>query len=195
MENKPAVQKDRTINDLVSELVDESVNALIMPEKREVLNAILNTPPYKGWLKEHPVVKNVLYLPVDKVEMQLRKLFKRTRIEVIEYKQLFNSVTCHVRIHYIDPISGEWDFHDGVGAVSVQLDAGSNGSDLSKIKHDAVMKALPAAKSYAKKDAAEELGKIFGSDLNRKDTIAFVADAGLLNNIKSNKDKLNAKAN
>lgn len=191
MENKPGpVTKDRTINELVTELVDESVNNLIMPEKREVLNSILNVPPYKGWLKEHPIAKNVLYLPVDKVELLLRKLFKRHRIEVIEYKQLFNSVSCQVRIHYIDPISGEWDFHDGVGAVGVQLDAGSQGSDMSKIKHDAVMKALPAAKSYAKKDAAEELGKIFGSDLNRKDTIAFTPDQKLLEGIKPNKDKL-----
>jgi len=33
------------------------------------------------------------------------------------------------------------------------------------------MKALPAAESYAIKDAAEKLGQIFGSNLNRKDTV------------------------
>lgn len=190
MENKPAVIKETTIAELVTNLVDESVNELIMPAQREVLNSILNKPAHEPWLKEHPMNKNLRYLPVDKVEWLLRKLFKRTRIEVIEYKQLFNSVSCHVRIHYIDPISGEWDYHDGVGAVGVQLDAGSQGSDMSKIKHDAVMKALPSAKSYAKKDAAEELGKIFGADLNRKDTIGFMPDQNLITNIKSNKDKL-----
>jgi hypothetical protein len=31
--------------------------------------------------------------------------------------------------------------------------------------------AAPAAESYALKDAAEKLGRIFGKDINRKDTI------------------------
>lgn len=33
------------------------------------------------------------------------------------------------------------------------------------------MKALPAAKSYAIKDACEHIGKLFGRDLNRTDTL------------------------
>jgi hypothetical protein len=33
--------------------------------------------------------------------------------------------------------------------------------------------ALPSAKSYAIKDAAEHFGAIFGRDLNRKDIIQF----------------------
>ena len=35
------------------------------------------------------------------------------------------------------------------------------------------MKNLPAAESYALKDAAEKIGTIFGGDLNRKDEINF----------------------
>jgi len=35
------------------------------------------------------------------------------------------------------------------------------------------MKALPAAESYAIKDAAEKLGIFFGKNLNRKDTVGF----------------------
>lgn len=42
--------------------------------------------------------------------------------------------------------------------------------DWNFAKADGVQKALPAAKAYAIKDAAEEFGKIFGRDLNRKDT-------------------------
>lgn len=188
MENKelaPTESKLPTLADIV--------NNNVMPGERELLNTIVNNPPPKAWLKQHPMNDKLLYLPIEKVEYLLKKVFKRFKVEVIDYKPLFNSVSCHVRVHYIDPISGEWDFQDGVASVGVQLDAGSNGSDMSKIKHDAVMKALPAAKSYAVKDAMENLGKLFGSDLNRKDTIAFEADQKLIGTIKSNKDKLNAK--
>jgi hypothetical protein len=57
--------------------------------------------------------------------------------------------------------------------VGVQTDAGKSAADLGAIKQDAVMKALPAAESYAIKDAAEKLGILFGKNLNRKDTIGF----------------------
>jgi hypothetical protein len=61
----------------------------------------------------------------------------------------------------------------GVGAAPVQTDKGSSAIDLASIKSRAVQIAVPIAKSLAKKDAAEELGALFGRDLNRKDTVMF----------------------
>jgi len=86
---------------------------------------------------------------------------------------LFNSVYVAVRLHYRNPLTGEWLSHDGLGAVGVQTDAGAKASDLTAIKQDAIMKALPAAESYAVKDAAEKIGAIFGKDLNRRDVAVF----------------------
>lgn len=141
--------------------------------KNDQLNLLLNQPPVKTWVKDHPFAKNVKYIPIDKVEYLLTKIFQEWRVEVIGYSQLFNSVSCHVRLHYKSPLDGSWSYHDGLGAVGVQVNKGEEASNLNAIKQDAVMKALPAAKSYAIKDAAEHLGTLFGRDLNRKDTIAF----------------------
>jgi len=88
---------------------------------------------------------------------------------------MFNSVYVKVRLHYKRPTDGEWSFHDGLGAVGVQTDKGASASDLNAIKQDAIMKALPAAESYAIKDAAEKLGVLFGKDLNRKETMPYEA--------------------
>ncbi len=142
--------------------------------KNDQLNTLLNQPVPERWIKEHPVAKNVRYLPIDKVEFMLKRIFQEYKIEVLGYSQIFNSVACHVRLHYLNPLTGVWSFHDGLGAVGVQTEAGASAADMLKIKSDAVMKALPAAESYAIKDAAEKLGTIFGADLNRKDTIAFM---------------------
>lgn len=141
--------------------------------KSDQLNFLLNQPVPEKWVKDHPFAKNVKYLPIDKVEFLLTKIFQQWRVEVVAYSQLFNSVSCHVRLHYMNPVTGEWSYHDGLGAVGVQTDAGKAASDLSAIKQDAIMKALPAAESYAIKDAAEKLGKLFGKDLNRKDPAEF----------------------
>lgn len=141
--------------------------------KNDQLNLLLNQPPPAAWVKKHPFAKNVDYLPIDKVEFLLTKIFQEWKCEVISYSNLFNSVSCHVRLHFKNPLTGEWNFQDGVGAVDVQTEKGASAADLSKINANAVMKALPAAKSYALKDAAELLGSLFGSNLNRKDTVAF----------------------
>lgn len=141
--------------------------------KNDGLNMLLNQPVPVNWIKDHPFAKNVKYIPIEKIEFLLTRIFQEWRVEVIDYKQVFNSISCHVRLHYKNPITGDWSYHDGVGAVGIQTDKGALASDLSAIKQDAVMKALPAAKSYAVKDAAENLGELFGKNLNRKDTIAF----------------------
>lgn len=141
--------------------------------KKDKLNLLLNQKPIEKWIKKHPFATNVSYLPIDKVEFMLTRIFQEWRAEVIGYSQLFNAVSCHVRLHYLNPESGEWSYHDGLGAVGIQLDAGKQASDLSAIKSNAVMLALPASKSYAIKDAAEHLGALFGRDLNRKDAIQF----------------------
>jgi len=141
--------------------------------KNDQLNLLLNQPTPEKWIKDHPFAKNVKYIPIDKVEFLLTRIFQEWKVEIISYSALFNSVSCHIRLHYKNPISAEWSYHDGVGAVGVQTDAGKSAADLGAIKQDAVMKALPAAESYAIKDAAEKLGILFGKNLNRKDTIGF----------------------
>lgn len=141
--------------------------------KSDALNILLNQPVPQKWVKDHPMAAGVKYLPIDKVEFMLTRIFQEWKVEVVSYSALFQSVSVHIRLHYKNPITGEWLFQDGLGAVAVQTDKGASAADLSKIKSDAIMKALPAAESYAIKDAAEKLGTIFGKNLNRKDAISF----------------------
>jgi len=141
--------------------------------KNDQFNLLLNQPVPEAWVKDHPFAKNVKYLPIDKVEFLLTRIFQQWKIEVINYSALFNSVSVHIRLHLLHPLTGEWFYHDGLGAVGVQTDKGASASDISAIKQDAIMKALPAAESYAIKDAAEKLGIFFGKNLNRKDTVGF----------------------
>jgi hypothetical protein len=141
--------------------------------KHDQLNLLLNQPVPEKWIKKHPFAANVTYIPIEKVEFLLTRIFQQWKAEVISYSQLFNSVACHVRLHYLNPVDGKWSFQDGLGAVGIQTNAGAAASDLTAIKQDAVMKALPAAESYAIKDAAEKLGELFGKNLNRKEVAVF----------------------
>lgn len=138
--------------------------------KNDQLNFLLNQEPPEQWVKVHPYTKNK-YLPIERVEFLLIKIFQRYSVEVVGYSQLFQSIAVHVRLKVENPIDGTFIVHDGLGAAPVQVDSGESAADLSKIKSAAVQMGLPSAESYAIKDAAEKLGKIFGRDLNRKDVL------------------------
>jgi hypothetical protein len=142
--------------------------------KQGKLNIILNQEPKADWIKDHPFVKNLKYLPVERVEFLLTAIFGKWRLEVKEVKVIANSVVTTVRLHVKDPISGEWDFQDGVGASPIQVQKGEGATNFDKMNSSAIQIGAPASESYAMKDAAEKFGKIFGKDLNRKDSIAYV---------------------
>ena len=145
-----------------------------MAIKQNSLNILLNYEPKEEWIKKHPVIKGYKYLPIERVEWLLTAIFQRWRVEVKDVKQVANSVVVTVRLHVFNPITGEFDYQDGVGACPLQVDKGSASAiDWSKIKTGAVQMSAPSAETYAIKDAAEKLGKLFGKDLNRKDLMSY----------------------
>jgi hypothetical protein len=145
---------------------------LLKFEKADAFLEFINQSPPKSWVKEHPLAKNVKYLPIDKVELILKRVFQEYRVEILREGQMLNSIYVTVRLHYKHPIES-WTYQDGTGAIPIQTDAGKNASELQWIKSDAISKGLPAAESFAIKDAADKIGDIFGGNLNRKDTLSF----------------------
>lgn len=157
----------------------------------EALNAITNVDPPAKWVKEHPYVKGHKYIPIDKVEYLLRKIFKKYRIEVLREGTAFNGVFVVVRVHYLNPATGEMDYHDGIGAAQLQTKSGSSPADLVNINNGALSMAFPIAKTLAVKDACHHFGKIFGSDLNRKDVVEFKPDMELIDRVEKRKQLVN----
>lgn len=150
--------------------------------KNDQLQFLLHQPPHKDWVKRHPMVKvknaqgqmeQLEYLPIDKVKLLLTRIFQDWDSEILRVQQLFNAVVVTVRLHYTNPITGKACYKDGVGAVGVQTDKDAKASDINAIKYDAVMKAAPAAESYAIKNAAEKIGNIFGASLGKFDIAEF----------------------
>jgi hypothetical protein len=80
---------------------------------------------------------------------------------------------------------------DGIGAAQLQTKKDTSPADLQNINNGALSMAFPIAKTLAVKDAADHIGKLFGSDLNRKDTLEYKPDADLAAKFGNNKEKLN----
>jgi len=157
----------------LAELFNDSIELI---GKTEGLNTILNTPPPDSWVKTHPYIKDHKYLPIDKVEYLLRKIFKKYSIEITGQGTAFNGVWVTVRVGYRNPVDGEMEYQDGIGAIQLQTAKGASPADLANINNGALSMAFPLAKTLAVKDACDMIGNIFGANLNRRDAIQFTPD-------------------
>lgn len=160
------------INDLYSDKV--------ATQRNDAFVALMNQKPKEEWVKVHPFIKGYKYLPIERIEYLLKTIFKRYRIEITGQGQSFNGVWVTVRVHYLHPITGEWDFHDGIGASQLQTAKGTSPADLNNINNGALSMAFPMAKTIAIKDACDHFGNLFGADLNRKDIINYTIDLTLI---------------
>lgn len=152
----------------LQQLVDETDLSV----KENALMVLLNQEPPKAWIKVHPMVKSE-YLPINRVEYLLSRIFTKWWVEVRSSQIMANSVAVTVRVYVINPITAKEEWNDGCGAAPIQTNAGTGAADWNNVKSAGVQMALPIAESYAIKDAAEKWGKLFGKDLNRKDVISY----------------------
>lgn len=133
---------------------------------------LLNQEPPKQWLKQHPTTKGA-YLPIERVEYLLSRIFVKWWVEVKNTQCIANSVVVTVRLYVVNPLTQSEEWQDGIGAAPIQTDKGAGAMDWNKAKAQGVMMAAPMAETYAIKDAAEKFGKLFGKDLNRAEIINY----------------------
>lgn len=161
----------------LQELVETSEQEL----KENALMVILNQEPPQAWIQQHPFAKIKIggkdmplpYLPAERIEYLLSRIYGRWWVEVRNVQLIANSVQVTVRLYVRNPLTREIEWNDGVGAVAIQTDKDAGASDWSKIKNNGVQLAAPSAETYAFKDAAEKFGKLFGKDLSRKQQISY----------------------
>lgn len=137
------------------------VNRELMSKVND-FNVTLNQEPQKEWVKTLKGT-DIKYLPIERIEWLLTSIYGQFKYEVKSVLVIDNSVSCVVRVHYYNPVLDCWEWADGTGAAPLIATEGDM----------AVALALPAAKTFAVKDAVEPLGKIFGKDLNRADQIVY----------------------
>lgn len=154
----------------IQELYSDNEKAL----KQNKLNAILNSEPKPEWIMQHPFVRGLKYIPIERIEFLLTMIFSKWNVEIKSTQLIANSVVVTVRVHVQNPITGEMDYQDGIGAMPIQVKKDHGATDFENMNHSAIQIGAPSAESYAIKDACEKFGKIFGKDINRKNEVNYV---------------------
>ncbi len=153
----------------ITELVQETETSIRLNN----LQVLLNQDPPKEWLQEHPMIRGYKYLPIERVEWLMTRVFKKWWVEILDSKIVANSAVVTVRLFVINPLDGSEWHNDGIGCSPIQTDKGAGATDFNKVKSDGVMKAIPSAETYAIKDAADKFGKLFGKDTGRNTSLDY----------------------
>lgn len=189
-----ALQKVDSKLPTLQELYDDSDKSDL--QKAGIVSVLLNSEPKPSWIQVNKFANNSRYIGIGTLEWLMTYVWRgRWHVETKGYSLIANAVACEVRVHYFDWTSKEWRFTDGIGAAPLQLDSAKEVAKLLQvteleaqtiirsnpnayIKGSAVQMALPAAESFAFKDATEKLGRIFGKDLNRRDAVDYLSLLG-----------------
>lgn len=118
------------------------------------IRRILVLPPRKEWVDKIEELNGYRYLPIDKVEWLLFRLFENWNLDITHI--ISSDKKCIVGVSISYKVGRSAYKKAGVGSC----DIGSQFTSAST--------AFPAAKSIAIRDAAEMIGNVFGANLNRK---------------------------
>lgn len=167
--------------------------------KKDELIKFLNSNPPEAWLENVTDMNGSVKartMPIGRIEWLLTNTFQEWYVEVVKTETMFNSLVVTVRVFYKDPVDQEWHHQDGVGAAPARTKKGAGAADMNQIQSDAVQTGLPAAKSFAIKDACDHIGRIFGRDVNRKGSYGYTGKyTNAANQLDDKKAKLLAEAN
>lgn len=158
MSNVPAKKEPFNLSKIVTDL-DIKINI-------QSFNQLLNTDPKQEWIKKHPVDSKILYIPVDRVKLMLFQIFQGYNWSIKSTSIMANSVVIYGTLTVEHPITGKQWSVDGIGAVPIELEKEAHPTDFTKIKSKSLHKNVPAAESFALKNAAAKFGALFGGGLN-----------------------------
>lgn len=131
----------------------------------------LNRKPDSNDVLINDKANNTKYVPISKIESLLDELFLGLwETDNFQYQQIVNEVVGSITLKVYHPILKIWIKRTGAASVMITQQSGAKISDLDKKQKNAMEMAFPHLKADCLSNAAKSLGKLFGRDLNRKDS-------------------------
>lgn len=133
--------------------------------------ALLNVPPPDIAIQHRNVApkgkpeKLITYLPISYIEVKLREIYGVYQVRNFRWTQIANEVVGSVELWVPHPVLGQWICYDGAAGVMI---CGTKGLEDGRKQANALETRFPKLKTDCIKNAAQSIGKIFGSELRRE---------------------------
>ena len=106
---------------------------------------------------------NSKYLPISFVQQLLNTFYLgRWQIKNFDYKEIYGQLCGTIELWVFNPITKEWLCHQGAAATQIRCKRETGKPITNGLTMD-----LPRLRADCIKNAAKDLGKGFGADLNR----------------------------
>jgi hypothetical protein len=139
--------------------------------KLQQFTKLLNREPDQSELRVNKFANNSKYLPVSFIEMALDEyFFGLWNIENFKYQVIANEIVGDLELVVYHPTSLTWIRRSGAGSVQIKTKRESDPMDINNKIQNTLVMDFPKLKAECLKNAAKSFGKLFGRDLNRKDT-------------------------
>lgn len=160
--------KDLTNYELLDKFEMERISE---KAKIDEYNRVINSLPNSEWIETDE--RGHASVGIARMKWIMVKVFGQSRVEITKEPYLIlNSICSTVRIHYLHPVTREWTFQDGTGAVEIQVKTSNayDYADLNIITPGSIESCVAACVSMAEKNAMKKIGVIFGSNIGRVGT-------------------------
>lgn len=180
-ENEISTNTIKELHDGIIAIIENDKDKVLV--KRQAFQQLLDRFPRKEILKQHPYMKNVVYLPISHIEGLLDALFfGQWETTNFQYLLIGNELSGSMELSYIDPITDRRITKVGAAAEQVQVNALPDAEKKKMSKSEISMHSLdlqnnkkPAAltgligslKTDCLKNAAKSIGNAFGRSINR----------------------------
>jgi hypothetical protein len=147
----------------------QAQNKLPSEMSLQEFNELLNEEPNPENVKTND--DGYRHIPIAFLEDDLRKCFEgRVEFQKTPSQMLFNAVDCDAIIRVFHPVLKEFQTFYGPGTVMIESISQGKYADTTKVvKVNDESLATSLAFAEAKKSAARQIGRRFGSDLNRNE--------------------------
>ena len=121
------------------------------------------------------------YVPIDNVKKQLaRNFFGLTQIKNFRWERIGNEIVGALELWYVHPTLNQWMMQEGAAALIIRQREKTKLSDFMNEKlKNALVLDFPHLKAECVKNAAMEIGDLFGGNLRRdyqEEYIGFYKD-------------------
>jgi len=181
-----------TVNSKTGEIINSSDNFNPIQELSDYAKRLNELPNMKE-VKLNKFANDSKYLPISFVEMTLDEIFLGLwKTKNFTYQVIANEIVASLDLEYFHPIAKVWLSRVGAAGVQIQMDSGLKDAkgeqvyetvggkkykvkdpnfritDIERKIQNTLTKDFPHLKAACMTNAARDIAKIFGRDLNRE---------------------------